>query len=90
VWRRDRTLAALRRQGAEGRRAAGVVLGASSLTPREREVARLAAERLTAQEIADRLFISVRTVEGHLARVYGKLGVASKSELAHRMAELTA
>lgn len=90
VWRRDRAIAALRSYGSEGRRAAGAVLGVSGLTPREREVARLAAERLTAQEIADRLFISVRTVEGHLARVYGKLGVSSKAELVSRLEELSA
>jgi len=51
-------------------------------------VAQLAAERLTAQEIGDRLFISRRTVETHLARVYAKLGVASKPELARRLAEV--
>jgi DNA-binding CsgD family transcriptional regulator len=65
------------------------VVGASGLTSREREVAQLAAERLTAQEIAERLFISRRTVETHLARVYAKLGVASKSELARRLAEVS-
>ena len=88
TWRRERALEALRSHGPAGRRAAGAALGASGLTTREREVARLAAERLTAQEIADRLFISRRTVETHLARVYAKLGVASKGELAHRLAEI--
>jgi len=52
-------------------------------------VAQLAGERLTAQEIGDRLFISRRTVETHLARVYAKLGVTSKPELAARLAELS-
>jgi DNA-binding CsgD family transcriptional regulator len=79
----------LRSSGAAGRRAADAAVGASGLTTREREVARLAAQRLTAQEIADRLFISRRTVETHLARVYTKLGVASKSELADRLADIT-
>jgi len=88
VWRRERALEALRSSGAAGRRAADAAIGASGLTTREREVARLAAERLTAQEIADRLFISRRTVETHLARVYAKLGVASKGELVHRLAEI--
>jgi DNA-binding CsgD family transcriptional regulator len=64
------------------------VLGAGGLTGREWEVAQLAAERLTAQEIGERLFISRRTVESHLARVYAKLGVTSKSELARRLAEV--
>ena len=78
----------MRSNGAAGRRAADAAVGASGLTTREREVARLAAQRLTAQEIADRLFISRRTVETHLARVYAKLGVASKGELVHRLAEI--
>jgi DNA-binding CsgD family transcriptional regulator/tetratricopeptide (TPR) repeat protein len=87
-WRRERAMGALRSRGSAGRRAADTVLGASGLTSREWEVAQLAAERLTAQEIGDRLFISRRTVETHLARVYAKLGVTSKSELARRLAEV--
>jgi len=90
VWRRDRAVEALRSRGREGLRAADAVLGAGGITIRELQVARLAAERLTAKEIADRLFISRRTVEAHLARVYVKLGVASKGELARRLSELTA
>jgi DNA-binding CsgD family transcriptional regulator len=87
-WRRDRALDALRSKGSAGRRAADTVLGAGALTDREWEVAQLASERLTAQEIGERLFISRRTVETHLARVYAKLGVASKPELARRLAEI--
>jgi DNA-binding CsgD family transcriptional regulator len=87
-WRRERALGALRTQGTAGRRAVDAVLGAGGLTGREWEVAQLAAERLTAQEIGERLFISRRTVESHLARVYAKLGVTSKSELARRLAEV--
>jgi len=89
LWRRDRALDALRSKGSAGRRAADTVLGAGALTSREWEVAQLAGERLTAQEIGDRLFISRRTVETHLARVYAKLGVTSKPELAARLAELS-
>jgi DNA-binding CsgD family transcriptional regulator len=51
-------------------------------------VARLAAQRLTSAEIAGRLFISHRTVEGHLANVYVKLGVNNKPDLARRLAQL--
>src|SRR5215211_5939221 len=54
------------------------VRGSRPLTPREHEIARLAAARWTDQEIADALFISVRTVESHLASVYRKLGVSSR------------
>lgn len=51
------------------------------LTPREREVALLAARGLTSRDIADRLYLSVRSVDNHLSRVYTKLGVAGRSEL---------
>ncbi len=52
------------------------------LTRREREVAMLAADGLPAREIGERLYVSRRTVESHLARIYGKLGIGSRSELA--------
>ena len=88
VPRRDRTVEALRGLGASGRRAAAAAMGPASLTARELEVARLAALRLTAAEIAHELFISRRTVEGHLANVYAKLGVHSKREFSQRAATL--
>jgi DNA-binding NarL/FixJ family response regulator len=48
------------------------------LTPREREVLVVAAEGLTAREIATRLGVRERTVTTHLARIYGKLGVGTR------------
>jgi DNA-binding CsgD family transcriptional regulator len=45
------------------------------LSRREREVARLAVQGLTARQIGEELFISQRTVETHLTSVYAKLGV---------------
>ncbi len=54
---------------------------ASPLSAREAEVARLAAGGLTSKEIADRLYLSPRTVENHLQRVYTKLGVAGRDDL---------
>lgn len=87
VWRRERTYQRLRGLGARGRKAIAATLGPTSLSRRERQVARLAVEGLTAREIADRLFISQRTVESHLASVYAKLGVHSKLDLTRRAAE---
>jgi DNA-binding CsgD family transcriptional regulator len=55
----------------------------SGLTSQEHRVAALAAQGLSSPEIAQRLFISPRTVEHHLARVYVKFGVRSRRELIH-------
>jgi DNA-binding CsgD family transcriptional regulator len=51
------------------------------LTAREREVASLAADGLSSDVIAKRLFVSVRTVDNHMQHVYQKLGIASRREL---------
>jgi DNA-binding CsgD family transcriptional regulator len=56
--------------------------GIEPLTPREREVALLAAGGRTSHEIGDHLGLSTRTVDTHLARVYRKLGIAGRAELA--------
>jgi DNA-binding NarL/FixJ family response regulator len=60
---------------------------AAPLTRREEEVAGLAARGLTSKDIAERLFLSVRTVDNHLQRAYTKLGVSSRRELADRFPE---
>ncbi len=52
------------------------------LTSREREIAKLAAEGATNRAIARILVLSTRTVEGHLYRIYGKLGITTREELA--------
>jgi DNA-binding CsgD family transcriptional regulator len=51
------------------------------LSAREREVANLAATGIPSKEIAERLFVSVRTVNNHLQNAYTKLGVSSRAEL---------
>ena len=67
----------------EGTRSPGVVQadGPVPLTDREREIALLAASGLTSKTISDRLFLSVRTVDNNLARVYTKLGIAERSRI---------
>ncbi len=52
-----------------------------TLSEREWEIARLAAEGATSRAIAVRLYLSSRTVENHLQRVYSKLGVTGRAEL---------
>lgn len=54
----------------------------SGITPREAEILGLVALGLTNQEIAERLVVSVRTVETHLGNVYGKIGVRGRAEAA--------
>jgi DNA-binding CsgD family transcriptional regulator len=57
------------------------------LSNREREVASLAGGGLTSQEIADRLFLSIRTVDNHLQKAYAKLGVNKRDQLAEALGE---
>jgi DNA-binding CsgD family transcriptional regulator len=66
-----------------GSMAPGVAPGpeALRLTRREREVATLAVAGLSSRDIAERLYLSVRTVENHLQRVYAKLGVTNREDL---------
>ncbi|HEX8207739.1 MAG TPA: helix-turn-helix transcriptional regulator, partial [Solirubrobacteraceae bacterium] len=61
--------------------------GVESLTPSERRVADLAAEGQTNREIAQTLFLTVKTVESHLSHAYRKLGVRSRRDLASVLGE---
>jgi DNA-binding CsgD family transcriptional regulator len=54
---------------------------ALDLTPREREIALLAAGGASSREIADRLVVSVRTVDNHLRHAYRKLGITRRQDL---------
>jgi DNA-binding CsgD family transcriptional regulator len=58
----------------------------TALSDTERQVAELVASGHTNREAATELFLSVRTVEGHLARVYGKLGIRGRTQLAQALA----
>jgi DNA-binding CsgD family transcriptional regulator len=55
------------------------------LTATERRIAELAASGLTNRQVADQAFVSAKTVEANLARVYRKLGISSRAELGARM-----
>ncbi|WP_370247957.1 LuxR C-terminal-related transcriptional regulator [Nocardioides sp.] len=55
---------------------------AAALSPREREIALLASRGLRSRDVAERLGLSVRTVDNHLTRIYTKLGVRGRSGLA--------
>jgi DNA-binding CsgD family transcriptional regulator/tetratricopeptide (TPR) repeat protein len=60
------------------------------LSPQELQIAQMAASGLSNREIADRLFLSHRTVGAHLYRVFPKLGIASRSELTQALVEVKA
>jgi DNA-binding CsgD family transcriptional regulator len=60
------------------------------LSPQELQIAHMAAEGLTNREIAQRLFLSHRTVSSHLYRIFPKLGITSRSELAKALPAVAA
>jgi ATP/maltotriose-dependent transcriptional regulator MalT len=73
----------------EGARTPGLAVPVTvvALTPRERDIAAFAAQGQSSKEIADRLYLSVRTVNNHLQSVYSKLGVAGRHELPEALAQ---
>jgi DNA-binding NarL/FixJ family response regulator len=74
------------RTGGRGTASAGV----ASLSAREREIAELVAAGHTNKEIAAELFLSPRTVENHLSRISGKLGVRGRAAVAGAIGRATA
>jgi DNA-binding NarL/FixJ family response regulator len=62
--------------------ATGADAGLESLTAREREIADLVADRLTNPQIAEKLFLSKKTVESHIRNLFVKLGVSSRVDIA--------
>jgi DNA-binding CsgD family transcriptional regulator len=63
-----------------------VLTGLDSLTASERRVAQLAVTGLSNRDIAQQLFITTRTVEGHLTHVYQKLEITSRDQLSDALA----
>ena len=82
---------ALRRRAIEGLAAIGdqprrlQFSGQDSLTASERRVAQLAVDGRSNRVIAQELFVSPKTVENHLGRVYVKLGISSRRQLAESL-----
>jgi DNA-binding CsgD family transcriptional regulator len=74
----------LRAAGGTARQAA--ITAAVQLTAQEAQIARLAAGGLSDPEIASRLFLSPRTVQYHLGKVFTKLGITSRDRLSRALA----
>jgi DNA-binding CsgD family transcriptional regulator len=75
-WHTDQALTELRRAGGRARR-----IPPGQLSPQEKAVARLARAGRTNRQISQELYLSVNTVETHLAHAYRKLGIGRRSEL---------
>ena len=82
-WPSARAASSSRPGCARGRRR---LEGAAALTPRQRQVCELAAAGKGNRAIAQELFLSIKTVETHLAAGYRKLGVSTRAELAAELA----
>ncbi len=63
-----------------------LLTGVDALTASERRVAGMAAGGMTNREIAEALFVTLKTVEKHLANAYAKLGISRRAELSAAMA----
>jgi DNA-binding NarL/FixJ family response regulator len=86
---RDRVASELRalgrRVGRSGRRTGGpddLTDGLNTLSPRERDVAERVASGYTNQRIAEELYLSVKTIETHVSKIFDKLGVSSRAQVA--------
>ena len=78
LWE-ERAAAELRATGETARKRDPSTL--DELTPQELQIAGLVAEGLTNREIAAQLFLSPRTIDYHLRKVFSKLGIASRTQL---------
>ena len=78
---------ALAREAPGEPRSGKVASSASGLSKRELEIARMVASGMTSRAIAERLFLSDRTVESHLEHILTKLGFSSRAQVAVWVAE---
>ena len=67
-------------------RVGGAATPDGGLTPTERRVSQLVFEGKTNREVADALFVSVKTVEANITRIFRKMGITSRAQLIHAMA----
>jgi DNA-binding NarL/FixJ family response regulator len=72
-------------RAAGGRTTRGRRAALDVLSPQEREIARLAAEGLSNRDIGQRLYLSHRTIGSHLYRIFPKLDITSRAQLAGRL-----
>jgi DNA-binding NarL/FixJ family response regulator len=82
----ERARTELRASGETSRRPAS--FRASELTPQELQIARFVSEGASNRDVAAQLFVSRRTVEHHLSKVFAKLGITSRGELARALADM--
>jgi DNA-binding CsgD family transcriptional regulator len=86
----ERAQSELRACGVAVTRVPGEPDALRELTPQQRQIVRLASDGLSDREIADRLFLSPRTVGSHLYRSYPKLGITSRHQLRDVIAQTSA
>ena len=81
----ERARAELRASGETARRSPAT--GTAQLTPQELQIAGFVMDGASNRDVAAQLFVSRRTVEHHLSRIFSKLGISSRNELARALAE---
>ncbi|WP_162562749.1 response regulator transcription factor, partial [Mycolicibacterium conceptionense] len=83
----DRAAAELRAAGVNAAASSSKNGPAAMLTSQELQIAQMAASGLSNREIADRIYVSHRTVAAHLYKVFPKLGITSRNQLHSALGE---
>ncbi|WP_323378104.1 response regulator transcription factor [Streptomyces cyaneochromogenes] len=79
-------LSAISRTSTAASDAPGLEAGSPPLTSRQHQIVRLVAQGATNKEVAARLYLSPRTVDCHLRRIFERLGITSRADLIRRCA----